>query len=515
MALKPPDLDESTIEADVLIIGAGLAGLTCAIGLRDSGLRVVVAEREGTLGGRARTWCDEVTGDPVDMGPHIFLSEYPNTLSLLGVLGTRERIVWHTDEFISMVDGRHRVVMRMSRLPPPFHFIPSVFSDRTVSLLDKLSNLRASLRAMQMDEKCTVEIDEIDAYSYLRSLGVTEGYINRFWRFVSMAIMNVPIEDCSAGAIMRFYRHLIGHSNFHIGFPSSGLSSMFAEQAREILDRAGVGFLMKTEVKTLTAEAGRISGAKMVNGMKVVARFCVAAIPPQDLFAAAPREWIERHTVFGDLSSFQPCPYISTFTWWDRKLTNLRFWARLWSPQGLNLDFYDLSNINEGWGPRPSVIASNIVYSHRANHLSDDEVVNATVRELSEFIPAVGQARILHSVVNRIPMAISCPHPGTERKRPATETPIQGLFLAGDWTRTGVPSSMESAVRSGWLAAERVLGATNQPQKLAIEMRETGGLPGIVRSLSTAVRESIHFDRREPFQKRGRIEFDTRSDGAV
>src|SRR2546421_1266934 len=100
-------------ETDVLILGGGLAGLTIAVGLRRSGLRVTIVERDRILGGRARSWRDAKTGDPIHVGPHILLTEYPNFLRLLSILGTRSRVVWQSRErFITMVKGRRRIVMK-------------------------------------------------------------------------------------------------------------------------------------------------------------------------------------------------------------------------------------------------------------------------------------------------------------------------------------------------------------------------------------------------------------------
>lgn len=158
-----------------------------------------------------------------------------------------------------------------------------------------------------------------------------------------------------------------------------------------------------------------------------------------------------------------------------------RFISHLWSPTRLNYDFYDLSKIRRGWDSRPSILASNIIYSHRAQAMSDEEIIRATMREIVEFAPAATQAHILHSRVHRIPMAIPCPVPGTEVKRPPTRTSISGLVLAGDWIQTQLPYCMESAVRSGWLAAEQVLAERGTPRRLAIPPRPYDGLAGLVR----------------------------------
>ena len=154
---------------------------------------------------------------------------------------------------------------------------------------------------------------------------------------------------------------------------------------------------------------------------------------------------------------FEPCPYLCIYLWFDRKLSDRAFWARAFRAEDFNCDFYDLSRFREGWEERPSVIASNIIYSERAGSLSDSEIVAKTREELAEFLPETKEAKLVHSVVNRVPMAIHCPRPGTENLRPPTRTAVKGLYLAGDWIKTGFPSSMESACRAGFLAADAIL----------------------------------------------------------
>ncbi len=137
---------------------------------------------------------------------------------------------------------------------------------------------------------------------------------------------------------------------------------------------------------------------------------------------------------------------------------------------------------------RPSVITTNCIYSDRAQDLTDEQIVEATVAEMAEYLPEAAQAKVQHAVVNRIPMAIHCPYPGTERRRPAARTPIRGLLLAGDWLATALPSSMESACLSGWQAAEAILDDAGAPRRLAEPHKEIEGIAGAVHRLSRLAR---------------------------
>jgi 15-cis-phytoene desaturase len=461
---------------DVVVVGGGVAGLTAAVALADRGLRPLVLERSRLLGGRARSWVDDVTGDPIHIGPHIMLSQYQNFLALLDRVGTRDKVVWQkAPEFITMVEGQREVSMGLADLPPPMPFLPSVLADKSVSLADKLSNFRLTAWAMTITEDEVLALDDRDALTLLREMGVTERYIERFWSFVSMAIMNVPLEICSAAALMRFYRRLVGHRRCEVGFADGGLGDLFAPGSARAIEAAG------GEVRTGAAargfalsEGGDVEGVELDGGEVVRARAVVAALAPQELLAIAHPSW-RSLSPFADLALFEPCPYFSTYLWFDEKLTRRAFWARVYDKDDLNCDFYDLSNIHRGWEDRPSLVCTNAIWCHRAAGLSDREIIERTRAELAEYLPRAATCKLRHAVVNRIPMAIHCPKPGTESRRPPIASGIGGLYLAGDWTKTGYPSSMEGAARSGFLAAEHVLAQLGRPERVAIDHDDVEG----------------------------------------
>ena len=436
----------------VVIVGGGLAGLACAVALGDAGLRVTLLEREKCLGGRARSWIDAASGDAIDLGPHLLHSEYRNMLAFLERLGTREQVLWQPEKLITFASG---AVLRHRRLPPPLSLLPDFVSGAGLSLRDLWSNNRVTWRALRFDEVDVPALDAFSALDYLRAAGVSEPMIRGYWAFAALSVMNVPLERCSAAALLRVHAQLIGHRRLHFGFPTVALSELFAPQAARAIERAGGRVLLGAEAVHTPG------GVILTDGTPIAADHVVLAVPPREL---------------------EPSPYISSYLWFDRKLTGERFWALRGALERLNTDFYDLSNIRRGWAGRPSVIASNIIYCHRARGMSDGDIVAATRREIAEFIPEAAHARVVHAVVNRIPMAIPCPLPGSESARPAPCLSTS-VALAGDWTRTALPCSMESAVRSGFMAAEEVLRAAGRPRCLAIEPHPPAGITGMVNRL--------------------------------
>jgi 15-cis-phytoene desaturase len=472
--------------ADVVIVGGGIAGLTCAMGLRGSGLRTIVLEADERLGGRASSWKDPATGDPVHIGPHIFLDQYPNFFALLDVCGTRDLVVWEQDGcFVTMVDGQREIPIRRSGLPAPYHFVPSLLADPEVSLVDLVSNWPVIELALGADEDAVRRFDAMDARTMLVEAGVTPRFIDRFWAFTALAIMNVPLDRCSAGAILRFYRHMLGQDELRVGFAATGLGDLYAPQCKALLEADGASVRTNTRVRSL-----EVGGVVLDDGTRIRAPHVIAALPPNALRNLVPSEWNDQ-APFSDLARFKAVPYIAPYLWFDRKLTRRQFWARVWREGDYNCDFYDLSNINRGYRQRPSIITSNVIGSDRIGDVDDQTIIEKTLDELVEYLPQAREARLVRAVVNRIPMAIHAPEPGTEALRPKVRTPIQGLFVAGDWTDTAFPSSMESAAASGWMVAEAVLEDAGRPRSF---VRGKAPPRGLVPWLGTAVK-SIPFKR--------------------
>lgn len=472
---------EKPIEADVTVIGGGLAGLACASALSMSGLRVFLVESTHALGGRAGSGLDPDSGERLDVGPHIFLTEYPNLRGWLRQLGTESDIVWQERPLIELIDAGVPISMYVHRLSPPLHLLPSLAKVRTLSARDKLSNASMVWLAMRANEDTVLQLDAYNALDLLRSKGVSPRFIEWFWASACLALMNVPLERCSAGALVRMYTHLMTHRDYRIGFPARALSDLFVPGARAQIEVKGRVLLGQAAVQVLCSEGGT-RGVRLEDGSEVKSKWVVAAIPPAELARLQQRS--TPHLRWADCEAFEPSPYVSVYLWFAGKITRRRFWSRIWSPTDLNSDFYDLSNIRREWLTRPSVIASNIIYSHRAHALDDAQIVAATRRELAEAVPAAAHTPLVRAVVHRIAMAIPCPLPGTECKRPSARTQVPGLLLAGDWTRTSLPACMESAVRSGFTAAEHILEAFGTPRRLALPISAPQGIAGLLQRFS-------------------------------
>jgi phytoene dehydrogenase-like protein len=385
-----------------------------------------------------------------------------------------------------LLDRGRQLRMRSSSLPPPLHGLPNLPEAwRSVSLGQMASNWRVAWQAVRAAEADTLALDGVSALQWLNDRGVHPRFIDWFWASACRALLNLPLKECSAGALQRVFRLMITRSGYCFGFPRTGLAQLYAPGCQSLIETAGGAVRLNTEVRQLEVADGRVTGVRLSDGSQLEAAAVVLALPPAALAALAPSAWPQPA---GWAALFQPSPYVCTYLWLDRKLTAERFWARVWSPDDLNMDFYDLSNIRPTTAGAPSLIAANCIHAVHAQHLDDAEIVRRTVAEIAEFAPEAAHARVRHADVHRVPMAIACPHPGTEAARPPVATPFANVWLAGDWTATGLPSSMESAARSGALAAEAVGASLGrqldvvqpvpQPQGLAALLSRAARLGG-------------------------------------
>jgi uncharacterized protein with NAD-binding domain and iron-sulfur cluster len=480
------DGEGASYDADVVIVGGGIAGLCAGVALAAESLRVIVLERDAVLGGRARTVIDRESGDALPIGPHVFLEDYTNLRALLEQLGTQERVVWQKQPQLPVVEGRRVHDGRLDRAPPPLHFLPVLRRLPDHSPRALLANLPALLLALQTDEHDVQRLDALDAAQALRKLGVPPQSQRSLWSFIARNILNVPLERCSAGALFRFCRFLLSRPAPRFGFPDRGLGDVFAPAARRAIERAGGVVQCGVHVERILTDGASVQGVRLAHGT-LRAPCVIAATPADALLRILPAHVTHQRPALAALADFKPVPYLSVFLWFDRKLTERRFWARSFRTDDFGSDFYDLSNIYRGYERRPSLLATNVIDSGRIGALPDAAIVERVRAELAELLPDARRDHLLRATVHHIPMAVHTPHPGSERVRPDADVSLDGLILAGDWTRTGLPSCMEGAALSGWRAAERALLRIGRARALVRALPPPGAIPAAFSALAHAL----------------------------
>ncbi|MDW8353506.1 MAG: hydroxysqualene dehydroxylase HpnE [Bryobacterales bacterium] len=439
---------------DVIVVGGGLAGMAAAAALGSAGLRVTLLEARPYLGGRASSFPLPGAGDSqelIDNCQHVLLGCCENLLDLYERLGVRDRIRFF-DEYYFLEPGGRLSVLRPGRLPPPLHMSGSLVRLKFLDARAKLAVLRAL--AQMRRERRRADLDRITMREWLARAGQTQVAVDRFWRPVLVSAVNEELDRMAArhGFQVFLLAFLGSRRACRLGLPAVPLGSLYAPEVWAKFPN--VTIRLRAPARRLLVEGDTAVGVE-VDGERLTASYLVVALPFERLAAIAPQAGV-------NTDGWEHSPITGIHLWFDRRVTDLPYAALLdrtiqW--------FFDKSG-----GSYLQVVVSA---SRHLLHRSRSEIVNLAVRELAEFLPGVRPARLERAYVVKELRATFSASPLAERQRPGTETKLRNLYLAGDWTRTGWPATMEGAVRSGYLAAEAVTEAAGRPQRFLVA-RDSG-----------------------------------------
>lgn len=436
--------------AHVAIVGGGLAGLATALALGSSGYRTTVLEARPFLGGRATSYPLNNAEDgtvTIDNCQHILLRCCTNLLDFYHRLGVENRVHFYR-EFFWIEPGGRMSVMQRGLLPAPLHFTESFARLRFLSLRDKLDVARGLL-AVKAEYKTRKDLDQITMLAWLQEKKQGPVALERFWRQVLLSAINEELDRMAAShGLQVFYLGFLARSNsYEMGVPNVPLANLYSPDVWAAYP--SVEIRPRAAVQSLCIDSGLVSEVRLADAL-VQADAYVSAVPFERFSALIPVEAL-------DLSAFHHSPITGIHLWFDRPITDL--------PHATLLDrtIQWLYNKSEGKYVQLVVSASrSLIDMGRA------EIIDLAVRELREFFPRAASASLERAHVVKEVRATFSAVPGLESKRPGTETPVPNLFLAGDWTRSGWPATMEGAVRSGYLAAEAVTRAFGEPKRFLL-----------------------------------------------
>ena len=418
--------------AKVLIAGGGLAGLAAAAALGGDGWEVDLFEARPYLGGRATSYAGPAGGEEVaetiDNCQHVLLRCCVNLLDFYRRLGVRERITFYREFYFIEPSGRISVLKR-GRLPAPLHFTESFLGMKCFSTADKMAIARGLL-ALRRERTRRKDLDKISMLDWLLQKRQTPHAIDRFWRQVLVSAINEDLDRMAAvhGFQAFWLGFLSSADGYEMGIPSVPLGELYTADAWQRM--ANVRLHLRSPVEHIDANGF------VVEGQAVTADRYICALPFEKLAAMglpAP--------------DLQHSPITGVHLWFDREVTTLPHATLL----GRTMQWM----FNKDRGRYLQLVVSA---SRELTGLSRKEIIEIAVGDLRLFLPRVLDANLVKAHVVKEQRATFSAAPGTECLRPGTESSIGNLFMAGDWTRSGWPATMEGAVRSGYLAAEAVAG---------------------------------------------------------
>jgi squalene-associated FAD-dependent desaturase len=430
------------------IVGGGLAGLAAGCALSEAGLKVTLFERRPYVGGRASSYEHPGTGEVVDNCQHVLLGCCTNLVRFYEKLGVSDKIRWFDELTFLEPGGRASRFAPTHVLPAPMHNVPSFLAAHMLSAKDKLAIARAMF-AMSRG----LPDSEQGFLSWLRRHKQTDRAIDRFWKTVLVSALNEDLDRISTRYAAQVFRESFMNSPGagRMGVPSIPLSQLYSAaisyiQARggEVLLRCSVNTLRPCEQRMQVTAA---TGERSFDYLVLAAPFqTVAGLLPADIAADELKQ---------NLQHFESSPITGIHLWFDREVTPL--------PHAVLLDrtiqwmFQKSKFQHQREGPG-SYIELVVSASKSLVQKSREEVLDLALRELAEFFPSVNAAKVLKAAVIKEVYATYSVLPGLDKFRPLAKTAWPGVFLAGDWTASGWPATMEGAVRSGYLAAEAITG---------------------------------------------------------
>lgn len=434
----------------VNIVGGGLAGLAAAAALGSAGLAVDLFESRPFLGGRATSF-PVTPGDDdaelIDNCQHVLLRCCVNLLDFYSRLGVAGRIRFYR-EFTFLEPGGRCSKLRRGLLPAPLHLAGSFLRMPCLGANDKLAIGRAML-ALLRERSRRKDLDRITMLDWLHEKKQPERAIERFWRQVLVSAVNEELDRMAAqhGFQVFWLGMLARVDSYEMGIPDVPLRDLYSADAWKKIGQVKIH--TRIPVEAVVFREGLACGVQ-TNGNVHPADYHICAVPFERLGALVPELGI-------DTSRFEHSPITGIHVWFDRPVTDL--------PHAALLDrtIQWMFNKNHGHYVQFVVSASrSLVEMGRA------EIIDLVLAEAAEFFPRVREANVERAQVIKEIRATYSAHPGMEALRPDATTRVPNVFLAGDWTRSGWPATMEGAVRSGYRAAEAVMAASGHPARFVL-----------------------------------------------
>jgi zeta-carotene desaturase len=450
-------------QPNVAIVGGGLAGLAAACALSNVGFRVTLFEKRPFLGGRASSYEHPGTGEVVDNCQHVLFRICTNLVEFYERIGVANQIRWF-DRMNFIEPGGRTSVMKSSLLPAPMHTAPSFLNFSFLSAADKLSVTRALIPLT-----LTKQPDNGQSFQqWLDRHGQTPHAVSRFWQPVLVSALSEELDRISVSAAAQVVRESMkSRAARQMGIPTLPLTDLYNAAGDYVRARGGL-LHFRSLVDKFSVDGSQVCvGARGKEGSEERFDYLVLALPFDALDSLLPQT-PESAPVREQLAHFENSPITGIHLWFDRQISDLDHAVLLdrtiqWMFHKSRLQPMRAQNENGSSGG--SYIELVVSSSKSLIDKTRSEIVDLALGEVREFFPAARQANLVKSTVIKELNATYSPRPGIDAHRPTPVTLWPNIFLAGDWTATGWPATMEGAVRSGYLGAEaltRAVGMKNQ-----------------------------------------------------
>lgn len=459
---------------DVIVIGGGFAGIAAACRLAGDGRRPLLLERAPRLGGRAGSFFSRDRDESLDYGQHVLMRCCTASIGFLLRIGAGRAVRFQPTLSIPIVWPKGRTVLRSSPMPGVLHLAPSLLRYRPLPVRDRLRAVRAGTALILRRARADVPFTE-----WLKNRGQSGRSVELLWDPICVAALNAPARAVGVRAARKVFRDAFFRPDgADVGFFTVPLAEVFDAARRYIEDRGGA-VRASTAVESFTIERESVRGVVLSTGETIESEAVVSAVPPADLARLVPDDG-PLAPLLAKASRLRWSPIVDVHAWFDRPVLEDEFAVAVDSPIQAVFDVTRLHGRARNQGPTHLVLSQSAAEAWIDRPV--DEVSEVLLSALGDLFPRVRAAEPLGALVLRHRRATLVPEPGSERLRPRAVAPIRCLYLAGDWTSTGWPSTIEGAIRSGIVAAahaeERIASTARFAEEERRTARRSGSTPG-------------------------------------
>jgi len=457
---------------NVIIIGGGLSGLSAAVELCARGHKTLVLEQHQHAGGRTYSFIDAATGDSIDNGQHLMMGCYHATRRYMRIIGTEYLTLLQPSLRIRFLHpSKSSIRLACPPLRAPLHLLGGLIRFKGVPLKNRLEMLIVAKQLFYTSLSKEQELDKLNVEEWLVKLGQSNLSRKFLWDVITIGALNNHPKNVSALMLFQVLRAaFLGKREYSsLLLPRAGLSDVLVNPAVEFIRRNGGNVLLGTEVSKVHFEDEKIISVSTREGKEFRAQVFLSAVPWFGLDRILSNSGISSELVIKtpsreicDWDRFKPSSIISLQLWFDRKIMEEEFAAlvdtRVQWVFDKSLKFLSplVSKAVKQQKEKGQHLSLVISGAQEFMEMSKEELLTIALIDLRRVLPKAKNANIVHSVVIKEKRATFSPSPGLEAIRPLPNTSFPNLFLAGDWTATGYPATIEGAVMSGRKAAELV-----------------------------------------------------------